>query len=117
MAQKAADVCKEYGATRVVEAWGDDVPDGKVTDYKDAVKAKGDEKFVYSSVEWPSKQARDEAWPKIMAGERMQTHHANMPFDCPRMIYGGFISDAHTSEIQPLMRITYAVFCMKAKTK
>ncbi|WP_431871862.1 DUF1428 domain-containing protein [Allosphingosinicella sp.] len=90
MAQKAADVFKEYGATRVVEAWGDDVPDGKVTDYKDAVKAKGDEKVVYSWVEWPSKQARDEAWPKIMEDERMKPDHANMPFDGQRMIYGGF---------------------------
>jgi uncharacterized protein YbaA (DUF1428 family) len=35
-------------ATRVVEAWGDDVPDGKVTDYKGAVKATSDEKVVYA---------------------------------------------------------------------
>lgn len=90
MAQKAADVFKEYGATRIVEAWGEDVPDGKVTDYKGAVKAKDDEKVVYSWVEWPSKQARDEAWPKIMEDERMKPDKDNMPFDGQRMIYGGF---------------------------
>lgn len=90
MAQKAADVFKEYGATRIVEAWGDDVPDGKVTDFKGAVKATGDETVVYSWVEWPSKQARDTAWPKIMEDERMQPDKANMPFDGQRMIYGGF---------------------------
>ncbi len=90
MAQKAADVFKEYGATRIVEAWGDDVPDGKVTDYKGAVKAKDDEKVVFSWVEWPSKQARDEAWPKIMEDERMKPDPDNMPFDGKRMIYGGF---------------------------
>lgn len=91
MAQKAADVFKEYGATRVVEAWGDDVPDGKVTDYKRAVKANADEKVVYSWVEWPSKEVRDAAWPKIMEDERMKPDHANMPFDGKRMIYGGFV--------------------------
>ena len=92
MAQKAADVFKEYGATRVVEAWGDDVPDGKLTDYRRAVKAKGDEAVVYSWVEWPSKEARDTAWPKIMEDERMKPNKDNMPFDGQRMIYGGFTS-------------------------
>ena len=90
MAAKAAAVFKEYGATRVVEAWGDDVPDGKVTDFKGAVKATSDEKIVYSWIEWPSKQVHDAAWPKIMQDERMKPDHANMPFDGKRMIYGGF---------------------------
>ncbi len=90
LAVKAAAIFKEYGATRVVEAWGDDVPDGKVTDYKRAVKATGDEKVVYSWVEWPSKGARDEGWKKVMADPRMQPDKDNMPFDGKRMIYGGF---------------------------
>ena len=89
-AAKAADIFKDYGAVRIVEAWGDDVPDGKVTDFKGAVKATGDEKIVYSWIEWPSKQARDAAWPKIMQDGRMKPDHANMPFDGKRMIYGGF---------------------------
>ena len=89
-AAKASAVFREYGATRVVEAWGDDVPDGKVTDFKGAVQAKEDETVVFSWVEWPSKAAREEAWPKLMADERMKPDHANMPFDGMRMIYGGF---------------------------
>ncbi len=88
MAAKAAALFKEFGATRVVEAWGDDVPDGKVTDFKGAVKATPDEKIVYSWVEWPSKAVRDEGWKKMMADERMKNH--TMPFDGKRMIYGGF---------------------------
>jgi uncharacterized protein YbaA (DUF1428 family) len=89
-ASRAAAVFKEYGATRVVEAWGDDVPDGKVTDYKGAVKAKDDEVVVYSWIEWPSKQVRDEGWKKVMADPRMQPDKETMPFDGARMIYGGF---------------------------
>lgn len=90
MAQKAAQVFKDHGAIRVVEAWGDDVPDGKVTDYKGAVKATADENIVYSWVEWPSKQARDEGWKMVMADQRMQPGQNPMPFDGKRMIYGGF---------------------------
>jgi len=88
MAAKAAALFKEYGATRVVEAWGDDVPDGKVTDYKGAVKATSDEKVVYAWIEWPSKEVRDEGWKKVMADPRMRPD--NMPFDGKRMIHGGF---------------------------
>jgi uncharacterized protein YbaA (DUF1428 family) len=35
--------------TRMVEAWGDDVPEGKVTDFKGAVKAKPDDEVVVFS--------------------------------------------------------------------
>jgi len=90
LAAKAAGVFKEYGAIRVVEAWGDDLPDGKVTDFRRAVKAQSGENVVYSWVEWPSKPVRDTAWPRIMADERMKPDESNMPFDGQRMIYGGF---------------------------
>jgi len=90
MAQKAASVFREYGATRVVEAWGDDVPEGQVTDYRRAVQAEEGENVVFSWIEWPSKQARDEAWPKLMEDERMKPDFANMPFDGKRMFWGGF---------------------------
>jgi uncharacterized protein YbaA (DUF1428 family) len=87
MKQKAK-LLKECGATRVVDAWGDDVPDGKVTDYKGAVNAQADEKVVYSWIEWPSKEVRDRGWEKLMSDPRMQPDQ--MPFDAKRMIYGGF---------------------------
>ena len=89
MAQKAAGVFAEYGALRVVEAWGNDVPDGKVTDYKRAVKAEGDENVVYSWIEWPDRAARDAGWAKVMADERMKPP-GEMPFDGKRMFWGGF---------------------------
>jgi uncharacterized protein YbaA (DUF1428 family) len=86
----AAPLFKEFGATRMVEAWGDEVPDGEITDYKGAVKAIGDEIVVYSWVEWPSREVRNEGWKKIMADPRMKPDKDNMPFDGQRMIYGGF---------------------------
>lgn len=90
MAAKAAAVFREYGAIRVVEAWADDVPDGKITDFRRAVKAEKGEDVIFSWIEWPSKESRDENWKKIMEDPRMKPDHENMPFDCKRMIYGGF---------------------------
>jgi uncharacterized protein YbaA (DUF1428 family) len=90
MAQKAAAIFREYGAVRVVEGWGDDVPDGKITDFRRAVKAEDGETVVYSWIEWPSKAVRDEAWAKVMADPRMQPDKENMPFDGKRMFWGGF---------------------------
>jgi uncharacterized protein YbaA (DUF1428 family) len=86
-AQHAA-IFLEHGAVRVVDAWGDDVPDGKLTDHKRAVKAKEDETVVYTWIEWPSKAARDVGWAKVMEDPRM--HSGAMPFDGQRMIHGGF---------------------------
>jgi uncharacterized protein YbaA (DUF1428 family) len=87
-AERHAALFREHGALRVVDAWADDVPDGKQTDFKRAVQAKADEKVVFGWVEWPSKAARDAAWAKLMSDPRMQG--AAMPFDGSRMIYGGF---------------------------
>ena len=89
-AAEMAPLFKQFGATRVVEAWGDDVPDGKVTDFRRAVKAEDGETVVYSFIEWPSKEVRDEAWAKVMADPRMQPDKDNMPFDGQRMFWGGF---------------------------
>lgn len=82
----------ELGATRVVECWGDDVPDGTQTDFRKAVQAKDDETVVFSWIEWPDKATRDAAMAKMMDGSdpRMDPEQNPMPFDGKRMIYGGF---------------------------
>ena len=90
MAAMAWPLFKEFGALRHVEAWADDVPDGTVTDFKGAVKARDDETVVYSWVEWPSKEARIEGWKKVMEDERMKPDGSKTPFDGQRMVYGGF---------------------------
>ena len=89
-AQAAAPVFKEHGALTVMECWGDDVPEGKVTSFPMAVKRKDDETVVFSWITWPSRQARDEGMKKVMADPRLQPETNPMPFDGQRMIYGGF---------------------------
>ena len=87
-AASAAPVFLENGATRVVECWGDDVPDGKVTDFKRAVQAGPGENVVFSWIVWPSKAARNQGNRKVMGDPRMQP--TDMPFDGKRLIFGGF---------------------------
>src|SRR5215210_996014 len=85
-----APLIRELGATRMVESWSDDVPDGKVTDFRKAVQAKEDEAVVFSWFEYPSKEARDSANEKMMSDPRMKEMGASMPFDGQRMIVSGF---------------------------
>lgn len=80
---------KKYGATRMVESWGVDVPKGKVNDLYGAVNAKDDEAVVYSWISWPSKEMADTAWQKMQDDPETQSM-GQMPFDGSRMIYGGF---------------------------
>ncbi len=83
----------ELGALRVVECWGDDVPDGKLTDFRRAVQATADETVAFSWVEWPDKATRDAAMQKMREDPRMDPSNPDnppMPFDGKRMIFGGF---------------------------
>lgn len=89
-ANEFAPIAEEFGVRRTVEAWADDVPDGKVTDFKKAVNAKPDETVVFSFFEYPSKQERDAANEKFRTDPRMQDMGSNMPFDGKRIILGGF---------------------------
>ena len=87
---KADSVFKELGATRVLECWGDDVRDGKLTDFRKAVQAQEDETVVFSWIEWPDKATRDAGMKTFMEDERVKDM-PNMPFDGKRMIFGGFM--------------------------
>jgi uncharacterized protein YbaA (DUF1428 family) len=91
--QKAAsDIAALFldcGAIEVVDCWGSDVPEGKLTSFPMAVQRKEGEVVVFSWVKWPSRAVRDEGWKVAMKDPRM----ASMPstlFDGKRMIFGGF---------------------------
>jgi uncharacterized protein YbaA (DUF1428 family) len=89
-ARRSDSVFIESGATRVLECWGDDVQDGKLTDFRRAVQAKPDEAVVFSWIEWPDKPTRDAAIAKVMNDPRLNPQTSPMPFDGKRMIFGGF---------------------------
>jgi len=102
LASKMAKVFRQHGASRVVEAFSNDVPKGKVTDFYRAVKAEDGEGVVFSFIEWPDKQARDDAWAKIMADESLRPQ-GEMPFDGKRMFWGGFEKILDTAQ-QPAIQ-------------
>ena len=77
----------ELGALRVIECWGDDVPDGKLTSMPMAVRLKPGETVVFSWITWPSRQVRDTGMKAFMEDPRCPK---DMPFDGKRLIYGGF---------------------------
>lgn len=80
---------REVGALSVTEAWGEDVPDGKVTDFKRAVALEDGETVAVGWISWPDKAARDAGWEKLMQDDRMMGGETP-PFDGKRMIYAGF---------------------------
>lgn len=89
-AEEAAVVFKEHGALKLVECWGDDVPDGKLTSFPMAVKREADETVVFSWILWPARTVRNEGMKRVMADPRLHPENNPMPFDARRMIYGGF---------------------------
>ncbi len=89
-AEACAVVFREHGALKLVECWGDDVPDGEVTSFPMAVRCEPDETVVFSWILWPSRAVRDEGMRRIMADPRMQPEVNPMPFDGKRLIFGGF---------------------------
>lgn len=92
-ASEAVALFKDLGATRVVEAWGDDVPPGETTSFSRAVKAEEDEVVVFSWMEYPSKEARDTAQDRMENDPEIKERlgkMSEMPFDGMRMIFAGF---------------------------
>jgi uncharacterized protein YbaA (DUF1428 family) len=89
-AKLSAEVFKDHGALRIIEAWADDVPDGELTSFPLAVQCGEDETVVLSTVVWPSKEMRDAGWQAFMQDPRMDPEQNPMPFDGKRLIYGGF---------------------------
>lgn len=89
-ARTSSGLFLERGALKVVECWGNDVPDGEVTSFPMAVKKAADETVVFSWIVWPDKATCDSAWQAMMDDPRMDPANNPIPFDGKRMIFGGF---------------------------
>ncbi|MGR3757612.1 MAG: DUF1428 domain-containing protein [Tranquillimonas sp.] len=88
-AAQAAQVFRDHGALRVVECWGDAVPEGKLTSFPRAVRAENDETVVLGWQEWPDREAQRRGVQAAMQDPRMADAGA-MPFDGKRLIHAGF---------------------------
>lgn len=100
MCETMRTVAVDCGALRAVDGWADQIDDGKVTDFKQAVKAGSDEAVAFGYVEWPSKQAFDRGSEKMRADQRMPSPGSEMPLDGKRLIYGGFEVILDTREME-----------------
>ncbi len=87
--RKMTPLFREAGALGVTETWGEDVPDGKVTDFKRAVALQDGETVAVGWITWPDRATRDKAWEALMQDDRMMGGDAP-PFDGKRMIFAGF---------------------------
>ena len=90
VAEQAGEKFREYGVTEIMEAWEEDVSDGKVTDFRRATQAKDGEKIVFSWMIWPDKATCDAAAEKMQEDPFFTEQMSEMPFDGMRMIWGGF---------------------------
>ena len=90
MAEKAASKFAELGVTEIAECWEEDVTDGKVTDFRRAVKAEPGEKIVFSWMVWPDKATADAGHERMTSDGFWDEPMGDMPFDGMRMIWGGF---------------------------
>lgn len=90
MARKCVPIFREYGAIGMVECWGDDVPEGKLTSFPMAVKCEPHETVVFSWIRWPSKAVRDKGMAAAMEDPRFNDMDMQSILDGKRMIFGGF---------------------------
>lgn len=78
-----------YGARRMVDGWGVDIPKGKINDLYGAVEAREDETIVFSWIEWPDQSTAASAVTHMQA-DAAAGKIPPLPFDGSRMIFGGF---------------------------
>ncbi len=93
MAKKASKIWREHGALEYRECVGDDLDVKFGVPFTRQMKAKPGETIVFAWIVYKSKAHRNSVNAKVMKDPRiteMCPDPKNMPFDCKRMLYGGF---------------------------
>ena len=88
-AKYMAEIFKEYGATRVVECWGKDVPPGKKTSFPMAVQAGDGDEVVFGWQEWPNQEEQQKGFQAAMSDPRIR-EKGLPPLNGETMIFAGF---------------------------
>jgi uncharacterized protein YbaA (DUF1428 family) len=92
MAKKAGKVWRDHGALEYRECAGDDLDVKFGVPFTRSVKLKPGETVVFSWIVFKSRAHRDRVNAKVMKDPRLakMMDPKAMPFDCKRMVYGGF---------------------------
>jgi uncharacterized protein YbaA (DUF1428 family) len=90
IAQKAGKIWREHGALDYKECVGDDLAVKGLVPFPRTVKLKPGETVVFAYVVFKSRAHRDRVNAKVMKDPRLVCDPKDMPFDCKRMVYGGF---------------------------
>jgi uncharacterized protein YbaA (DUF1428 family) len=92
MARKASRIWKEHGALDYRECVGDDLEVKMGLPFPKGIKTKPDETPVFAYIVYKSRAHRDKVNAAVMNDPRIHAmcDPKDMPFDCGRMIYGGF---------------------------
>lgn len=92
IATQASKVWRDHGALDYRECAGDDLASSFCLPFPKVIKPKADETIVFSYIVFKSKAHRNKVNAAVMKDPRIakMCDPANMPFDCKRMVYGGF---------------------------
>ena len=90
LARQAGEIFRRHGVLSIVETWGTDVPDGKLTSFPMSVKLEPGESVVFSWMIWPSKAFQEACQEAVMKDFEEAGIMGSDLFDGKRMIFGGF---------------------------
>ncbi|MFD0894961.1 DUF1428 domain-containing protein [Luteolibacter ambystomatis] len=92
LAELARQVWLDHGALDYRECVGDDLDQDKTATFTAAAGAQPDETVVFAWIVYESRERRDAINAAVMEDPRMKPmmDSPSMPFDCNRMVFGGF---------------------------